>query len=144
MVNRGRGRVSHHIQGKPAGNLHHGVRIAEKIGLPLTLLVSINYALTNCDDAMVSESFKKTRDAFGKWVTRPKLMYKESKAAPAYVRVIENPASGQINVYWLMHVPVNRQEEFKEKLAAWINRHTGALTIIMQSISKRPGTQKGR
>src|SRR4051812_38492327 len=97
---------SEHIGRKPAGNVYHGIRIAETIGLPLNLFVSINFSLIACAPDDVSRSFKKLRDTFAKWVTRPPRPLKEHKAAPTFVWVIESPPNCNINVHWMIHVPV--------------------------------------
>lgn len=119
-------RASDYIRRIPARNLHHGIRLAESIGLPLNLFVSINFALTSCPEDRVSLDFQRVRAAFGKWVTRPHKKDAIHKAPPTYVWVIENQA-GCLNAHWLVHVPRARQKEFRQLLTKWLENATGEI-----------------
>jgi hypothetical protein len=117
-------RYSEFIQVKPAGNLYHGVRLAAAIGYPLNLFVSINFTHTECSPKSVSAQFKRLRDTFGKWVTRPPKG--QAKASPTFIWVVENPS--HINVHWLVHVPKSRHDDFRERLPVWLRDVAGDIT----------------
>ncbi len=115
-----RQRVSNFINRKPAGNLYHAVRIAEAVGNPLQTFVTINFALTSCPAEAASEYFEALRaDHFGPWVRRPSRKLKRDRDPCAYVWTFENRGNC-VHLHWLLHVPRDRQAEFKTKLLKWL------------------------
>lgn len=105
-------------------NIHLGVRLARAIGLELNLFVSFNFSLTSCDPKCADLAFAKLRAAFGKWATRPSQNFMTTKVPPTFVWVIENP-NECLNAHWLVHVPVERQAEFRQNLGKWFKNAFG-------------------
>jgi hypothetical protein len=116
-----RQRHSHHIKRKPAGNLYHAVRIAEAIGTPLKVFVTINFALTSgCAGSEASDRFEDLRsNYFGPWIRRPPRKLGRERDPCAYVWVLEN-SSKCINLHWLVHIPRDRIAEFKRRMPKWL------------------------
>jgi hypothetical protein len=122
-------RPSQYINLKPASNLHHAIRIAEVIKRPLTLFVSINFGHIDCPLEKVPKAFQRLREKFGKWITRPPVHQRQHAVSPTFVWVLERPeGSNRIDGHWLLHVPKNRQHEFKSRLAAWLPGVVGEVT----------------
>ena len=121
-------RVSRFINRKPAANFHHAVRAAELKGYPLNLLVSINLGCTGAaaDLPAAASICQKLRDKFTKWATRPPVNQARSKFPGTFVWVLEKP-SLHVNFHWLLHVPVSKQREFKERLYSWVASLAGGI-----------------
>lgn len=105
-------------------NIHLGIRLAQAIGLELNLFVSFNFSLTSCDPAYADLAFAKLRASFGKWATRPPQPSIITRVPPTFVWVIENP-NGCLNAHWLVHVPIERQAEFRKNLRKWLKSAVG-------------------
>jgi hypothetical protein len=115
-----RQRQTNHINRKPAGNLYHAVRIADAIGTPLNVFVTINFNLTDCHPEGMSDRFEALRcDYFGPWTRRPPRKLKRERDPCAYVWVLEN-AGGCANLHWLLHVPADRKADFAKRLPQWL------------------------
>jgi hypothetical protein len=67
-------RTSTHIGGKAAQTLYYAVgEQAARIGWPLTILVTINYAATSLGPRLAPAAFQKLRqNYFNKWIKRPR------------------------------------------------------------------------
>jgi hypothetical protein len=135
-------RYSEFIQRKPAGNLHHAVRLATAIGFPLNVLVTVNFHHVNCAADDVSGAFKRVRDRFSKWVTRPPVGAKAHKASPTFVWVLENP-NGHLNAHWQLHVPEQRQAEIRAKVVHWISTDAGKLLDACAVHIREPYNPRG-
>jgi hypothetical protein len=120
----------------PSRNLHHGIRLAARLFLPLNLFVSINFALTDCPEENTDIAFAKLRAQFGKWVRRPQKADRGTEAPPTFVWVIENQ-NGILNSHWLVHVPTARHSEFTAKLPEWLRVATGKVHSVT-AIDIRP------
>lgn len=114
-------RTSHHINRKPASNVLHAVRMAEALGRPLNQFVTINFGKTACTPEEAGERFEKLRDnRFGPWLRRPRKGQPLNVAPPTYAWSFE-AAGGVLAVHWLVHIPVGRVGEFREKLPQWLD-----------------------
>ncbi len=119
-----RRRQSDLIRQAPSRNIHLGVRLARTLGLDLNLFVTFNFSQTGCDPECADKAFAKLRAAFGKWATRPKKARMMFATPPTFVWVIENP-NDCLNAHWLVHVPRERQAEFRRNLSKWFKAAVG-------------------
>lgn len=139
----GSSRRTHFINRKPASNLFHAIRIAEKIGQPLTHFVTLTFKRADCAPEEVSSRFEKMRDdRFSPWSRRPRKRSGARPVAPTYVWVIE-AAGGVISVHWMVHLPQGRVNDFTARLPSWVEYMTDA-PINAGAIDVRPAeTPKG-
>ena len=116
-------RQSAQIGRKPAANIHHATRLAERIGLPLNQFVTINYSKTACPPEDASATFRVLLASwFARWLRRhPK---NKKRVSPAYVYVFE-AAGGQTAVHWLVHIPRGLIREFWQLVPAWLEVTAG-------------------
>lgn len=122
-------RASDQIKLLPSRNLHHGIRLAARLFLPLNLFVSFNFSLTDCPEEQTDLAFAQLRAAFGKWARRPQKADLGIEVPPTFVWVIENQ-SGILNAHWLVHVPTARQAEFAAKLPEWLAAAAGKVHSV--------------
>lgn len=122
-------RVSEYIDRRQIGNFFKGIRHANRIGRPLNLFVTINFKHTACSPQDASKCFEKIRvNHFIPW-----LAYQSRKSKrlnfgrPTFVWVIEN--SGEdIGPHWLVHIPERLQDEFRKKVARWLETCAGPVS----------------
>ncbi len=119
-----RRRQSDLIRQIPSRNIHLGVRLARTIGLDLNLFVTFNFSLTSCDPECADRAFAQLRTTFRKWATRPPKTRVMLATPPTFVWVIENP-NNCLNAHWLVHVPRERQAEFRRNLPKWFETAVG-------------------
>jgi hypothetical protein len=122
-VNGGRYRQSVQIGRKPAANLHHATRLAERVGYPLNQFVTINYSKTTARPEEASAHFRVLLASwFARWLRRHP---KNRKACPpTYVWAFE-AAGSQIAVHWLVHIPRGLIREFWRMVPLWVEITTG-------------------
>jgi hypothetical protein len=110
---------------KPAANLHHATRLAERIGYPLNQFVTINYSKTPCDANDTSACFRQLLASwFARWLRRhPK---NQKACPPTYVWAFE-AAGGQLAVHWLVHIPRGFIREFWRMLPQWVEATAGTI-----------------
>jgi hypothetical protein len=112
-------RPSRHINRKPASNLYHAIRVAEAIGTPLTLFVTVNFSKTGCQAEHASSAWQRLLARhFAPWTRRPPKGLSVAPTEPAYVWVLEN--AGGLALHWLVHVPNHRLPDFQVKLERWL------------------------
>lgn len=132
-------RTSSHINRKPAANIHHAVRIADHLGIPLNRWVTINFSLTESAGRDASFQFARLRkDYFGKWVTRPAVGSAFSPVPPTFVWAFEH-GGGHLAVHWLVHVPPGRFTEFGLRLSSWVEVVAGK-AVSPRTINVKPAT----
>ena len=126
MVEGSSKRVTAQIGRKPAANIHHATRLAERIGCPLNQFVTINYSKTQCPPDDATAAFRDLlSDWFARWLRRhPK---NKKGVSPAYVYAFE-AAGGQIAVHWLVHVPKGLIREFWRLVPEWVAATAGPIT----------------
>lgn len=124
-MNDGSRRQSAQIGRKPAANIHHATRLAERIGYPLNQFVTINYSKTPCSAGDATAVF---RVLLASWFTRWLRRHPKNKKSvpPAYVYAFE-AAGGQIAVHWLVHIPRGLIREFWRLLPVWIEATAGPI-----------------
>ncbi len=140
---------STYIGQKAAQTNYYAEEQAARIGLPFTLMVTINYALTRVDPRQAVSSFSLLRrHHFGKWATRPR-----RRAGPAfpptYTFAFENVLDGvpfmtmepgdphNVHVHWGLHVPAERTHDFEQRLWEWVETTTGGITGGAETIDVR-------
>ena len=117
--NIGSRRVSNVIRRRPAVNIHHATRFAERLGLPLQLAVTINFSLMGIPPELVVELFRTMlAQRFAPWLRR--IPANKMGIPPTYVWVTE-AAGGQQAVHWLLHLPYGLISEFRGKLRTWLS-----------------------
>ena len=137
-------RTSHVIGQRPAANLLNAINLAERLGLPLTQFITINFSRTHYTADTVSAAFRSILKPFGRWMRTPKRRAGFSAVQPAYVWVVENHG-GCLHVHWLVHVPEKRLAVLAAKLPAWVSRETGGLTsgaIHFEDVDRPHGAGK--
>jgi hypothetical protein len=118
LGNGGTYRVTHHINRRPAVNLHHATRMSLRIGFPLNRMVTINFTKTACKQDRAGHHFRKLlTQRFAPWLRRT--ASKKSVVPPTYVWTIE-AAGKQIAAHWLVHVPTGLSRSFERKLTDWL------------------------
>lgn len=134
--NLGSHRVSRAIHRRPAVNLHHATRYAERLGLPLQLAVTINLTLMGVPPELSVLIFRTIlSQRFAPWLRRNSL--NRHGVAPTYLWVMES-AGGQQAVHWLLHVPPDLMKAFRAKLHSWLSGYSrnGPLTSRAVNIQK--------
>lgn len=122
-MNNSRNRQSLQIGRKPAANLHHATRFAERIGQPLNQFITINYTKTACRPEDASARFRLLLASwFARWLRRHPRNRKACQ--PTYVWVLE-AAGGQTAVHWLVHIPRGLIREFWSMVPQWVQATVG-------------------
>ncbi|WP_156648450.1 hypothetical protein [Methylobacterium sp. Leaf108] len=123
-------RITRHIRRKPASNLHHAIRVADALKLPLNTFVTINISMTDCPVEQASFALARLRNNyFSHWARRPtKAIVASGSEAfnPAFVWVLE-AAGGVTAAHWLLHVPEGRREDFETRLVMWVEKAIGKI-----------------
>lgn len=128
---------------KAAQTLYYAVgEQAERIGLPLTQLVTINFSMTSIEPAEATKGFQKLRRShFNKWATRP-CRGSGNAFTPTYAYIFENERDGisfdiiaagaphNAHVHWLAHVPASRLHDFTMRLPGWLDAISGTLSPV--------------
>lgn len=132
-------RMSEYIRPRTSRNVHHGISFAKERGLPLNRFVSINFSLTACAPEDTDLTFRRVREFFHKWTTRPPRKARAHAAPATFVYSIENQ-NGVLNVHWLVHVPASRHDEFEEKLRLWVAKAAGTVYDELKAVHIKPVT----
>lgn len=118
-------RSSRHINRKPASNLHHAVRLADVIRLPLTHLVTLDFSGMPDGVEWATARFQRlVSGSFTPWLTRPGTRRGVAPCKPTYIWVAEGKA-GTVHVHWLVHIPPARLLEFEACIRAWMEKAVG-------------------
>ena len=123
-------RITRHIRRKPASHLHHAIRVADALRLPLNTFTTINISMTSCSVEQASCVLARLRNNyFSHWARRPTkaIVASGSEAfSPAFVWVLE-AAGGVTAAHWLLHVPEDRRADFESRLAKWVEKAVGKI-----------------
>lgn len=128
-------KTSTHIGRKAAQTLYYAIgEQAERIGLPITHHVTINFGSTDIAPEKATVVFQELRrNYFDKWARRPR-KGQGPKFVPAYAYVFENAKGGRafdtigpnlphnVHVHWALHIPAERSHDFKMKLYEWLDQ----------------------
>jgi hypothetical protein len=111
-------RTSTHIRRKPASNLHHAIRVAASLGLPLNLFVTLNFSEAGCQPENVSLKFSTLRERyFCRWLRDCRRG--KPRIPPTFVWVLE-AKGGCLAAHWLIHIPAVLQSKFTSLLPRWL------------------------
>ena len=106
------------INRKPAANLHHATRYAERINLPLNMFVTINFSQIGIDPESSSEVFQKVvGQRFAPWLRRT--ADNAQSVPPTYVWTLEAANENQA-VHWVVHIPNKIERHFRQALHRWV------------------------
>lgn len=119
-----KGRATRYIRRKPASNLYHAIRIAERLGHTFSHFVTINFTLIECPDDEVSQAFRWLRARWADWMRRPSRRGQHQPCKPADAWTIE-AKGGVLAAHWLIHLPEGRIEDCKARLDVWISQLAG-------------------
>jgi hypothetical protein len=152
-------RSSTHIGYKAAQTLYYAVgEQAERIGLPLTHLITLNFSMTSIPPEDASNAFQRLRRShFNKWATRPRLRA-GAAFVPTYAYIFENERDGipfnviapgephNVHVHWLAHIPARRLHDLTLRLHGWLDAISEALcpagTIDIRPIGNSKGLRR--
>lgn len=125
---------------KATQSLYYAIgEMAQAVGLPLTLAVTINFSVAGVPPEKAVALFQKLRLLrFGKWALRPT---KSGGAAfvPTYAYVFENRRDGvafteigpgldhNVHVHWSVHIPAQRVHAFKAMMHQWMDSLTDSI-----------------
>lgn len=119
-------RVSHHIQRRPAVNIHHAERYSRHIGFPLNRFVTINFSHTLCKMERASHEFRRLlAQRFAPWLRRTK---GSTGVPPTYVWALE-AAGGKVAVHWMVHIPAGLRRTFEAKIRQWLTGMMGQIEL---------------
>ncbi len=113
-------RATHWINRKPAANLHHATRYAERINLPLNTFVTINLSKIDVEANQSSEAFQKiVGERFAPWLRRTAI--KSKSVPPTYFWSLE--AANENNaVHWVVHIPSTIKAHFQAAVRRWVKK----------------------
>jgi len=134
-------RHSLHLGKKAAKTLYYAVgEQAERIGQPLTHLITINFSMTAVEPQNAAKAFQKLRlSYFNKWATRP-CRGGGTAFTPAYAYCFENERDGvafeiiepgaphNVHVHWLAHIPPARLHDFEMRVWGWLDAIGGQVS----------------
>lgn len=129
---------SRHLGYKAAQSLYYSIAgLPERIGFPLTQLVTINFADTDIPPEKAVEVFSQLRRyRFNKWATRPSAG-RGAAIEPTYAYCFENARGLEVydqigpglphntHVHWVLHIPGNRLHDFTMRLHEWLDHYNG-------------------
>lgn len=129
---------SRYLGYKAAQSLYYSIAgLPERIGYPLTHLVTINFADTDITPEKAVEVFSALRRSrFNKWAARP-ATGKGAAFQPTYAFCFENARGGDVydeigegkphnvHVHWLVHIPGTRLHDFIMRLNEWLDHYNG-------------------
>lgn len=117
---------------KAAQTLYYAAQQADRIGLPLTVFVTINFALSECAVTECVDAFHRLRNQFfRKWLSRRM----EHAPQPTDAHCFENTSHGipidtldderhNIHLHWAVHIPAALEHEFSLLLPVWLKNVT--------------------
>jgi hypothetical protein len=116
LSNNGARRVSHFINRRPAVNIHHATRYAERIGVPLNRFVTINFTSGGCSAELAAQMLQKMiSQRFAPWLRRTAKV----RIPLSYVWTLE-AAGNQMAAHLLVHMPSPLMKEFDARLREWL------------------------
>jgi hypothetical protein len=132
--------ASNQLGYKATQSLYYAIgEMAEAIGLPLTVSVTINFSVAGVHPAEAVQLFQKLRLLrFGKWAQRPahgggpafKPTYAyvfENRRGDVAIREIGPGFDHNVHVHWSVHIPPRRLHAFKAMLSQWMDSLTDTL-----------------
>lgn len=117
-------RTTFHISRRQATNSRPAILLAEKIGAPLNVMVTINFTLHGVtDEDVIHRVLARLRNRYCRWAKEPGKRRAMPAFTPAMLWVVEN--TGHFATHMLVHVPEGRMARFQAELEAWLKKDTG-------------------
>ncbi|MEM7069250.1 MAG: hypothetical protein AAF478_10225 [Pseudomonadota bacterium] len=116
-------RKSTSISRRQATNTRPAILLAEKLGFELNYAITINFTLAGFDEYTASKKFAAVRERFTRLARKKLKRTRIDSFKPAFLWVLEN--TGHVAAHWLVHIPPERLDEFREELNKWIVRVGG-------------------
>jgi hypothetical protein len=133
--NEGASRRSSHINRRPAVNIHHARRQAERSAVPFNWMVTINFGMSGVPPAGASRVLQKLlAQRFAPWLRRTAV--NDNKLKPTYVWSLEAP-HGTVSAHILMHLPPKVARAFQARLSAWLEGLAGT-SVPPHAVDIRP------
>jgi hypothetical protein len=128
--------TSLHIGRKGGQSQYYADEQAERIGLPLNQLVTINFRHTTIDPRQAVPAFAAIRARYSKWSRRVAALqptygyvFENSEAGVPYL-VVDASAPHNVHVHWRLHIPPKRFYEFQDILWDWLEAVVGSVDDI--------------
>jgi len=135
MQNTGATRRSRHINRYPAVNIHHARRQAERTGVPLNWMVTINFGVAAVAPEDASSLLQKLiARRFAPWLRRS--ADNDNGLKPTYVWSLEAP-HGSVSAHVLLHLPPRVIRKFRSRLLDWLEGLAGT-AIPARAVDVRP------
>jgi hypothetical protein len=139
---------------KAAQTLYYAEEQAERIGLPLNVSITINFASLGVTLRDAPKVFKKLRnDRFSPWARRPTAAYASWSMPPTYTYGFENSRDGivfedpdgphNVHVHWVAHIPAARHYDFEGQLYDWVTEVAGSPDWPANALKIKPITRPG-
>lgn len=120
---------------KSAQSIYYAFEHAERIGLPLNLHVTINFAATSCASENVPAAFAALRRIHLKrWLARqrPKLAHTavwvfENVRDKVAIHDLEPGGAHNLHAHWVVHMPAQLRHDFEQHVFAWVEKVTGGI-----------------
>lgn len=122
---------------KGAQTRYYAPQQAIRIGKPLNVLVTVNFAQTAICPTRATDAFGKLHLRFRKWITRPSKQEPGPATEATWAYVFENARDGKafdiigpglphnVHVLWHAHVPLSRITFFEKLLPIWLDDIAG-------------------
>ena len=125
---------------KAAQTLYYARQQAERLGLGLNVLVTINFAATTIAQEDATKAFGRLRlNHFNKWATRPRkgggpaceptyrYYFENARDRVAYEAIGEGEPHN-VHVHWEVYVHPKRIHDFGNRLVEWLDQIAGELS----------------
>ena len=109
---------------KQAARAFHAVRFANDNGLPLNLMVTIDFTSLGIDADQAGAFFRDTWGRFSRWYAYQRGKGRSFGSFDAYA-VHEHPEEGPRHVHWVMRVPDGAREEIERIIRLRVEKLTG-------------------
>ena len=123
----------------------HAVRFANDNGLPLNLMVTIDFTSLGISDENATHFFQDTWGRFTRWYAYQRKKGRAFGSFDGYA-VHEHPAGGPRHVHWVMRVPDGARIEVERVIRQRIEKLTGLAclgqAVHFQEVRKAGGIAK--
>ena len=126
---------------KQAARAFHAVRFANDNGLPLNLMVTIDFTSLGIDPDRASAFFRDTWGRFSRWYAYQRGKGRSFGSFDAYA-VHEHPEEGPRHVHWVMRVPDGARAEVEQIIRVRVEKLSG-LSFLGRAIDFLDVTRPG-
>ena len=106
----------------------HAVRFANDNGLPLNLMVTIDFTSLGVTDEQAGAFFQDTWSRFTRWYAYQRSKGRAFGSFDAYA-VHEHPPGGPRHVHWVMRVPAGARAEVERVIRQRVEKLTGSACL---------------